>query len=281
MPSTWRTLYWIDHLNQPKNLQLGLPEIASTYQLLVCESYRMFFKVKPARTSLVHNVTTYDSDWKSNFFFVKRSSSPNQEQLPHSWDVEVPDLSAIFPATTSTENKITKFLSLSVDERSYKADQAIEGLKPKRKRILYFHFEETTRNEGQVARSEGRRAFRMERKCFHEILMVALEAKLTVKLVLQTKLSMSKEARRAYDVTRRDTFTSLLDVWAKEVKHYSTNQDCVKMLIGNKVDKDTKRFVSKEEGMAQCSARTLENVHQYFEELALKLLEQLKSLINF
>ncbi|KAI3724143.1 hypothetical protein L2E82_35910 [Cichorium intybus] len=78
-----------------------------------------------------------------------------------------------------------------------RAGQAIEGLEPKRKRILYFHFEETTRNEGQVARSEGRRAFRMERKCFHEILIVALEAKLTVvKLVLQTKLSMSKEARR-------------------------------------------------------------------------------------
>ncbi|KAI3518157.1 hypothetical protein L1887_06606 [Cichorium endivia] len=87
----------------------------------------------------------------------------------------------------------------------------------------------------------------------------------------------------AYDVTRRDTFTNLSDVWAKEVERYSTNQDCVKMLIGNKVDKDTERFVSKEEGMAlakelgclfyECSAKTLENVHQCFEELALKIME--------
>ncbi|MBA0588002.1 hypothetical protein Gorai_001121 [Gossypium raimondii] len=39
-----------------------------------------------------------------------------------------------------------------------------------------------------------------------------------------------------YDVTRRDTFTNLTDVWAKEVELYSTNQDCVKILVGNKVD---------------------------------------------
>ncbi|CAI9270767.1 unnamed protein product [Lactuca saligna] len=86
-----------------------------------------------------------------------------------------------------------------------------------------------------------------------------------------------------YDVTRRDTFTSLLDIWAKEVERYSTNQDCVKMLIGNKVDKDSERFVSKEEGVAlakelgclfyECSATTLENVHKCFEEIALKIME--------
>lgn len=40
-----------------------------------------------------------------------------------------------------------------------------------------------------------------------------------------------------YDVTRRDTFTNLSDVWAKEVELYSTNEDCVKMLVGNKVDR--------------------------------------------
>lgn len=40
-----------------------------------------------------------------------------------------------------------------------------------------------------------------------------------------------------YDVTRRDTFTNLSDIWAKEIELYSTNQDCIKMLVGNKVDK--------------------------------------------
>lgn len=86
-----------------------------------------------------------------------------------------------------------------------------------------------------------------------------------------------------YDVTRRETFTNLSDVWAKEVELYSTNQGCVKMLVGNKVDKESERVVSKEEGMTlakelgslflECSAKTRENVEQCFEELALKIME--------
>ncbi|CAN1770547.1 Ras-related protein RABC2a [Linum perenne] len=86
-----------------------------------------------------------------------------------------------------------------------------------------------------------------------------------------------------YDVTRRETFTNLSDVWAKEVELYRTNQDCVKMLVGNKVDKDSDRAVTREEGMElakqlgclflECSAKTRENVEQCFEELALKIME--------
>ncbi|XP_047981139.1 ras-related protein RABC2a-like [Salvia hispanica] len=86
-----------------------------------------------------------------------------------------------------------------------------------------------------------------------------------------------------YDVTRRDTFTNLSDVWAKELELYSTNEDCLKMLVGNKVDRESERVVSREEGMSlakdlgclflECSARTRENVEQCFSELALKIME--------
>lgn len=86
-----------------------------------------------------------------------------------------------------------------------------------------------------------------------------------------------------YDVTKRETFMNLSEIWAKDVELYSTNQDCVKMLVGNKVDKDSERFVSTEEGAAlakelgclflECSAKTQEKVHQCFEELALKIME--------
>ncbi|KAG7017389.1 Ras-related protein RABC2a [Cucurbita argyrosperma subsp. argyrosperma] len=86
-----------------------------------------------------------------------------------------------------------------------------------------------------------------------------------------------------YDVTRRETFENLSDVWAKEVELYSTNKDCVKMLIGNKVDRESERAVSREEGAAlakelgshflECSAKTRENVEKCFEELALKIME--------
>ncbi|KAL1549386.1 Ras-related protein RABC2a [Salvia divinorum] len=86
-----------------------------------------------------------------------------------------------------------------------------------------------------------------------------------------------------YDVTRRDTFTNLSDVWAKELELYSTNEHCLKMLVGNKVDKESERVVSREEGMSlakelgclflECSARTRENVEQCFAELALKIMD--------
>lgn len=86
-----------------------------------------------------------------------------------------------------------------------------------------------------------------------------------------------------YDVTRRETFTNLSDVWAKEVELYSNNQDCVKMLVGNKVDRESERAVTREEGVAlakelgglflECSAKTRENVQHCFEELALKIME--------
>ncbi|RVW21153.1 Ras-related protein RABC1 [Vitis vinifera] len=86
-----------------------------------------------------------------------------------------------------------------------------------------------------------------------------------------------------YDVTRRETFTNLSDIWAKEIDLYSTNQDCIKMLVGNKVDKESERVVTKKEGIdfareygclfLECSAKTRVNVEQCFEELVLKILE--------
>lgn len=38
-------------------------------------------------------------------------------------------------------------------------------------------------------------------------------------------------------MTRRETFTNLSEVWAKEVELYSTNEECLKVLVGNKVDR--------------------------------------------
>ena len=41
----------------------------------------------------------------------------------------------------------------------------------------------------------------------------------------------------AYDVTRRETFESLDDIWMREVDMYSTVEDSVKMVVANKCDK--------------------------------------------
>ncbi|KMZ61684.1 Ras-related protein RABC2a [Zostera marina] len=86
-----------------------------------------------------------------------------------------------------------------------------------------------------------------------------------------------------YDVTRRETFTNLCDIWAKEIELYCSNQNCIKMLVGNKVDKESERMVTMEEGYSlakqigclflECSAITRENVEKCFGELATKIMD--------
>jgi len=87
-----------------------------------------------------------------------------------------------------------------------------------------------------------------------------------------------------YDVTRRATFTDLSDVWLKEVDRFSTNKDCIKMLIGNKVDlEESSRVVTKKEGIAfarqhgclflEASAKTSINVQRCFDELMHKIMD--------
>ncbi|KDP29191.1 hypothetical protein JCGZ_16580 [Jatropha curcas] len=90
-----------------------------------------------------------------------------------------------------------------------------------------------------------------------------------------------------YDVTQKETFTNLANPWIKEVELYSTNKNCIKMLVGNKVDRVSERVVSREEGMElakqngflflETSAKTRENVEKCFEDLALKILEELET----
>ncbi|KAK8577887.1 hypothetical protein V6N13_126715 [Hibiscus sabdariffa] len=73
-----------------------------------------------------------------------------------------------------------------------------------------------------------------------------------------------------YDVTRRETFTNLKEVWSKEFDLYTTNKDCIKMVVGNKVDKESQRIVTKKEGLEfardygclfiECSAKTHANI---------------------
>ena len=41
-----------------------------------------------------------------------------------------------------------------------------------------------------------------------------------------------------YDVTNRESFENIVE-WLKEIDIYSTRDDAVKMLVGNKIDKVT------------------------------------------
>eukprot|EP00775_Hariotina_reticulata_P008173 gene8173-8364_t len=86
-----------------------------------------------------------------------------------------------------------------------------------------------------------------------------------------------------YDVTRPESFENLERIWMKEVDIYSNIEDAVKMVVANKVDLDSERLVSKQQGhdfarnmgclYVETSAKTNVAVQQAFEELVLKILE--------
>lgn len=84
-----------------------------------------------------------------------------------------------------------------------------------------------------------------------------------------------------YDVTQRQTFEKL-NTWLDELNTHADKPGIVKMLVGNKIDKEG-RDVSRKEGMSwarahntlfiEASAKTKEDVECAFEELVEKIIQ--------
>lgn len=80
-----------------------------------------------------------------------------------------------------------------------------------------------------------------------------------------------------YDVTSRESFTSVRDVWMRELQTYAEPGAMVLMLVANKVDRASARQVASEEGQAlakelaalymECSAKTRLGIAAAFSQL--------------
>jgi hypothetical protein len=85
MPMVWRILFSLSQLNDNRNLGIGLPEIAASYQLRTHGSSRFVLQSRDGKRQMVPRVSHSDNDWKRRFFFVRRSSIPKGKELPLYW----------------------------------------------------------------------------------------------------------------------------------------------------------------------------------------------------
>ena len=61
-----------------------------------------------------------------------------------------------------------------------------------------------------------------------------------------------------YDITRRETFDNLSEVWLREVEMYATVPDCVKLVVANKARRTEQRAsaAAHTQSLSRLPART-------------------------
>ncbi|MFS7904522.1 hypothetical protein Hanom_Chr01g00037091 [Helianthus anomalus] len=88
MSMVWRVLYTLEHIIEQEGIDIGMPELIQLYNLVSHGSYRYLFKSKPQKPLPTLKTTKNDTNWRNQFFFVRRDSIPNGSQLPKKWNTD-------------------------------------------------------------------------------------------------------------------------------------------------------------------------------------------------
>ncbi|MFS7918454.1 hypothetical protein Hanom_Chr03g00201251 [Helianthus anomalus] len=121
MPMVWRILYKLEHIVEQEGIDIRMSELSQLYNLVSHGSYRYLFKSKPEQPHPILKATKNDTNWRNQFFFTRRDSIPNGNQLPKKWNTDVITLSHI-QVSPATEERIKAF---------WKLDPAIRTFPPK------------------------------------------------------------------------------------------------------------------------------------------------------
>ena len=88
MPMLWRVLCTLERLVAQGDIEIGMSEISHLYNLYTHGSFRYLFKCKPDQPHPILKVTKNDSNWRNQFFFVRRDSIPDGARLPQKWNTD-------------------------------------------------------------------------------------------------------------------------------------------------------------------------------------------------
>ncbi|KAJ0814364.1 hypothetical protein HanPSC8_Chr00c688g0809481 [Helianthus annuus] len=120
MPMMWRVFYTLENIIEQEGVEIRMSELSYMYNLVSHDSYRFLFKHKPGQAHPILKTTKNDSHWRNQFFFVKRDSIPDGNDLPKKWTTQAISLSHIQESAV-TKERILAFWKLDPAIRTFQA----------------------------------------------------------------------------------------------------------------------------------------------------------------
>ncbi|KAJ0659744.1 hypothetical protein HanRHA438_Chr14g0651741 [Helianthus annuus] len=119
MPMLWRVLYTLEQIINKEGLSFGLTELPHLYNLVSHGSHRFLFKAKPQHRLPLLKTTKNETNWKNQFFIVRRDSIPNGNCLPKKWNLKVTSFASLRDTPTTAE-RVAAFWALDTTVRTFK-----------------------------------------------------------------------------------------------------------------------------------------------------------------